>query len=353
MKKSGVTLVDVAKKAGVSVMTASRALSGEGYASEETRAKVQAAAEAIGYAPNALARMMKGGRTNVVGVVVNDLSSTVVNAFVTALSEEVRKYEMDLFIYNSLGDLSNDKGKRLSQLLHGLWDGLIYVLPRMTDEYLKTLEASSSHIVLINYCRHETTLPVVRGDNVNGARDAVSNLIEQGHRRIGFIRGTRYTGQSDERERGYAAALKDAGIKLEPDLVQQGDFGEQSGLSAGRALLELAKPPTAIFAANDSMALGCMNAVREKGLRVPQDISIVGFDDIAAASVAQPGLTTLRHPINAMAQAAVQELMRRIHNQPGRRQRIEFPSELVIRESTAAGPDAAPAKRGRSRRQAA
>lgn len=349
--KKGVTLVDVAKKAGVSVMTASRALSGEGYASPDTRAKVQAAAQELGYAPNALARMMKGGRTNVIGVVVNDLSSVVINAFITAVSEEVRKYEMDLFIYNSLGDLGDGRGKRVSQLLHGLWDGLLFILPRMSDDYLQTLEESSSPIVLINYCKHETTLPVVRADNVNGSRDAVSHLIELGHRRIAFIRGMGYTGQSEERERGYRAALHEAGIDFDPDLVQQGDFNEPSGLAAGRALLALPNPPTAIFAGNDAMALGCYSAMREKELRIPQDMSIIGFDDMPIASVVQPGLTTLRHPVAPMAQAAVQELVRRIQDQPGRRQRIEFPSEFVVRGSTGPGPAAAPARR-RSRKQA-
>jgi LacI family transcriptional regulator len=348
MKKSTVTLVDVAKQAGVSVMTASRALSGEGYASDETRAKVQAAAQQLGYAPNALARMMKGGRTNVIGVVVNDLASTVVNGFVSAISEEVRKYEMDMFIYNSLGDLGDGKGKRLSQMLHGLWDGLIYVLPRMSDDYLRTLEASTSPIVMINYCKQETTLPVVRGDNVNGARDAVAHLIELGHRRIAFVRGTAYTGQSDERERGYRAALQEAGIDCEPELIAQGDFNEPSGLEAGRALMALAEPPTAIFAANDAMALGCMNALREKELRIPQDVSVIGFDDMAGSAVVQPGLTTLRHPVGPMAQAAVQELMRRIQSQPGRRQRIEFPSEFLIRASTGPGPEA-PARKSKPR----
>ncbi|GAB3454096.1 LacI family DNA-binding transcriptional regulator [Massilia terrae] len=348
-KKAGVTLVDVAKLAGVSVMTASRALSGEGYSSEETKAKVQAAAKQLGYIPNALARMMKGAKTNVIGVVVNDLSSSVVNCFVTALSEEVRKVDMDLFIYNSLGDMGGGKGKRLSQMLHGLWDGLVYVLPRMTDDYLETLEKSTSPIVMINYFRHETSLPVVGGDNVNGARDAVSYLLELGHRRIAFVRGSAYTGQSDLRERGYAAALAEAGIALDPELICEGNFQEQMAMEGTRKLLALADPPTAIFAASDAMALGCFNAIREKGLRIPQDISVIGFDDIPAAAMAQPPLTTLRHPFEAMAQAAVQELMRRIKGEPGRRHRIEFPSELVMRESTGPAPAAMPAKRSRAR----
>jgi LacI family transcriptional regulator len=259
MKKQSVTLVQVAAKAGVSVMTASRAISGDGYVSEETRAKVQAAAKALGYAPNALARVMKGGRTNVIGVVVNDLSSVVINAFVTAMTEEARKCEMDLFIYNSIGQLDEQTQRRHSQLLHGLWDGLIYVLPRMTDEYLQALEKSDSPIVLVNFCRRETTLPVVQGDNFNAARDAVASLVAQGHERIAFIKGTHWTGQSAERERGYRQAMADAGLAINEQWVEQGTFSEQSGQAAGARLLALAQRPTAIFAANDEMAIGCMN----------------------------------------------------------------------------------------------
>ncbi|RJG27484.1 LacI family DNA-binding transcriptional regulator [Massilia cavernae] len=348
-KKKAVTLVDVAKKAGVSVMTASRALNEDESASKKAREMVRQAVQELGYAPNALARLMKGGRTNVIGVIVNDLSSVVVNAFATAVSDEVRKYDMDLFIYSSQSGLEHGKGQKASQLLHGLWDGLIYVLPRVSPDYLKQLETDADHpIVLLNYCR-ETSLPVVRADNQSSAHDAVSHLIELGHRRIAFIRGTAHTGQSPERELGYSSALEGAGLPLAPELIQEGDFNETSGLEAGRALLALPDPPTAIFAANDCMAIGSMTAVREKGLRIPEDVSIIGFDDIPMARAVQPGLTTLRQPIGAMAHAAVQELMRRIQGQPGRRQRIEFPSEFIIRES--AGPVAG--KRPRTRRAGA
>ena len=351
MKKQSVTLVQVAAKAGVSVMTASRAMSGDGYASEETKAKVLAAAKALGYAPNALARVMKGGRTNVIGVVVNELTSVVVNAFVSALTEEVRKVEMDMFIYNSIGQLDENTQRRHSQLLHGLWDGLIYVLPRMTDEYLGALEKSDSPIVLVNFCRRETILPVVQGDNFNGARDAVASLIAQGHERIAFIRGTHWTGQSAERERGYRQAMADAGLAIDERWVEEGAFNERSGLEAGEKLLALDPRPTAVFAANDEMAIGCLNAARARGLDVPRDLSLIGFDDVAAASIVQPQLTTLRHPVDLMAKAAVQELLKRIHKQPGRRQRIEFPSELVVRASTAPPPGLAkPRARGRTKR---
>ncbi|TFW22608.1 LacI family DNA-binding transcriptional regulator [Duganella callida] len=335
MKKQSVTLVQVAAKAGVSVMTASRAMSGDGYVSDETRNKVHAAAKALGYATNTLARVMKGGRTNVIGVVVNDLGSVVVNAFVTAMTEEARKCEMDLFIYNSIGQLDEQTQRRHSQLLHGLWDGLIYVLPRMTDEYLEALEKSDSPIVLVNFCRRETTLPVVQGDNFNAARDAVASLIAQGHQRIAFIKGSHWTGQSAERERGYRQAMADAGLRVDKHWVEQGTYSEQSGQEAGMRLLALSPRPSAVFAANDEMAIGCMNAALEQGIKVPEELSLIGFDDVPSASIVRPQLTTLRHPIALMAQAAVQELVRRIQRQPGRRQRVEFPAEMVVRDSTA------------------
>jgi LacI family transcriptional regulator len=349
MKKAAVTLVQVAKKAGVAVMTASRALSGEGYVSEETKAKVLAAAGELGYAPNTLARVMKGGRTNVIGVVVNDLTSAVINAFIAEMSAEVRRYQMDLFIYNAVDDLTLANGSRLDQLLHGLWDGLIYVMPRMSDEYLAMLEQSERPIVLVNYCKRTTRLPVVNGDNFNGARDATQHLIELGHRRIAFIHGLPYTGQSEERERGYRAALEAAGIPYDPKLVERGNYSELSGTEAAERLLTLAERPTAIFAANDEMAFGCMVALQGAGLSVPRDMSLVGFDDVPVSSIVQPRMTTLRHPTSAMSKAAVQELLRRILNQPGRRQRLEFPSEFVVRESSAAAPAPKPVRRAGAR----
>lgn len=350
MKKASVTLVNVAKLAGVSTMTASRAFSGAGYVSDEAKAKVHAAAAKLGYTPNAAARAMKSGRSNVIGLVVNDLTSAVVNSFVAELGAEVHKYRMDLLIYNTFGDLDMEGGQRVSQLLHGLWDGLVYVMPRMTEPYLQALEKADSHVVLINYCARPTTLPVVLGDNVNGACDAASHLIELGHKRIAFIRGTAFTGQSAERERGFRMAMEQAGIPVDESLIGEGVFTERSGFDAAQALLQRPDRPTAIFAANDAMAIGCLNAARAAGLSLPEQLSVVGFDDMAGSSMMQPSLTTLRHPVAEMARAAISELIRRIHNEPGRRQRVEFPSEFVIRDSTAPADTAAVSRRGRSRK---
>jgi LacI family transcriptional regulator len=354
MSKTGITLVDVAEAAGVSTMTASRAFSGAGYVAEAVKAKVLETAASLGYSPDAAARLMKGPRNNVVGFVVTDMTSTVINEFVAEMGAVVHEHHMDLLIYNTFGELDADGGKRIGHLLDGVWDGLIFVTPRMTEPYLQTLEKSSTPVVLVNYCARETTLPVVVGDNVNCSRDAVTHLIDLGHRRIGFIRGTPFSGQSAERERGYRLALEQAGIAVDERLIGQGEFNERTGFDAACILLTQPDRPTAIFAANDAMAIGCMRAARAAGLRLPGQLSLVGFDDMAGAGMLQPGLTTLRHPAAAMARAAVGELIRRIHNAPGKRQRMTFPGEFVIRGSTAA-PDATTpgkARAGRPRKPA-
>lgn len=334
-------------------MTASRAISGDGYVSDEAKAKVQAAVAELGYSPNTLARVIKAGRTNVIGVVVPDITSPAVNPFISALTEEVRKHDMDLFVYNAVGLLDERTQVRHNRLLHGLWDGLIYVLPRMTDEYLRGLEASNRPIVLINFFRCETTLPLVQGDNFHAARDAVASLIDQGHQRIAFIKGNQWTGQSQERERGYRQALLDAGLKIDEKLVEQGGFTEQSGLPAAERLLALSPRPTAIFAANDEMAIACMSTAHALQIEVPEQLSLIGFDDIPAARLVRPQLTTIRHPASLMAQAAVDELVRRITRRPGKRQRIDFPAEMIMRESTVApaitSAPAAAKRQGRNR----
>ncbi len=337
MKTPPVTLITIAEKAGVSVMTVSRALNGEGAVAEKTRAKVRAIAAELGYSPNLSAKMMKGSRTNVIGILVNDLQSAVINEIIGAVSGAVRRLEMDLVIYNSIGGVDDAPNRGLGHMLQGLCDGLLLILPRISDAHLRQLEQRDLPVVLVNYWR-PTQLPVVRGGNGDAAAAVTRHLLQLGHRRIGFIAGSAFTGQSQERQRGYEDALEGAGIAIDPQLIAPGDFGRRSGYDAACALLTAADAPTAIFAANDEMAFGAIDAVRACGLRMPQDVSVVGFDDIPAAAHVHPGLTTVRQPLAAISEAAVRELLLRISGAGGEQQRVEFPSELVLRESTAKAP---------------
>jgi LacI family transcriptional regulator len=331
---TSVTLHDVAAYAGVSAMTASRALSGEGAVSRRSKTKVMAAAAALDYVPNVSARVMRGARSNVLGIMLNDLTSAHLNAVVMAISSAVRSHHRDLVIYNMFYTNEAPREGSSVNLLGGVCDGFL-VLQGITDDLLRVLEKSTKPVVLVNFWRAPTSLPVVRADNFVSARDAVRHLIELGHRRIAFIGGTQNSGQSSQRQQGYLAALAGHGIEPVPQWMETGNFSHQSGLEAGKRLLSLRVRPTAIFAASDRVAFGVMEAARDAGLRLPQDLSIVGYDDIDAAALADPPLTSIRPPLERLAEVAVQELIARIDNLPQQHSCIELPSEVVIRASTA------------------
>ena len=329
-----ITLHDVAARAGVSTMTASRALSGEGPVSRRSKNKVLAAADALAYVPNVSARVMRGARSHVLGVMLNDLTSAHLNAMVMEISKAVRSHNRDLVIYNMF--YTNDVPREGSSvnLLGGVCDGFL-VLQGITESLLRVLEKSAKPIVLVNFWRAPTSLPVVRADNFISARDAVRHLIELGHRRIAFIGGTLNSGQSGQRQQGYLAALAEHGIEPAPPWLETGNFSHQSGLEAGKRLLSLPARPSAIFAVSDRVAFGVMEAARAAGLRLPEDLSIVGYDDIEAAALADPPLTSIRPPLQRLAEAAVQELIARIENLPQQHSCIELPSQVMIRASTA------------------
>ncbi|MFS2019269.1 LacI family DNA-binding transcriptional regulator [Massilia sp. CT11-108] len=223
-------------------------------------------------------------------------------------------------------------------MLRKLCDGLLLLLPDANDGLLVRLERAHAPCVLVSFAARPIDLPVVLGSNRMAAKSAVEHLLGLGHRRIAFIAGTSFTGQSEERQRGYEDALRAAGIAIEPAYLRQGDFNDASGFAETQALLELPTPPTAIFAANDAMAFGAMDAISDAGLKVPDDLSVVGFDDVIRAAVVFPKLTTVRQPLNEIAVRAVAELVDAMRNGRAEGFRIELPARLVIRDSTGPAP---------------
>lgn len=340
-----VTVSDVAVQAGVSVMTVSRALSGKGYVAEATRERVTAVAQAMGYVANLGAKALKGGRTHVLGLLVTDFESPVVAAIINAISRVVKQAGLDLILYDIAPNENGQARSEVVPLLTSLCDGLLLILPGQHAEQLDHFQRTDLPVVLVNYWRAPTPLPVVRADNYEGAYALTRHLIDLGHRRIAFVRGTAYSGQSQERERGYAAALTQAGLPVPPELVVEGNFGQRSGFEQGQHLLALAEPPTAVFCANDLMALGFLDAARAAGVPVPQALSVVGFDDIPAARHSHPALTTVQQDYEQLGSSAVRLLLQHIETGAQRGIRIELQSSLVIRESTAPPPKlrAAPA----------
>ena len=323
----------MAKLAGVAPITASRAIRGEGYVSEDARARIMEAAAKLNYSPDMVARRMRGEKSRLIGIFVNNFGSLMVHEFTTAINDAARACGYDILLFNARRfDAADQAGTR--EMLANLCAGLILPMPNVEDGYLGELERRQLPCVLVNFEARAVSLPSVVAENRNGGRAAVGHLLSLGHRRIAFIAGSHYTGQSAERQAGYVEALTEAGIAVDPELVVAGHFVQAEGYAATEKLLALPQRPTAIFAANDEMAIGAINAIHSHGLRVPDDISVVGFDDIATASYIHPPLTTIRQPLADMSACAVDELLAVIGGQPAPARKITFPIQLVIRKST-------------------
>ncbi|MCE4553937.1 LacI family DNA-binding transcriptional regulator [Roseateles cellulosilyticus] len=333
-------LSEVAKLAGVAPITASRAIRGEGYVSEEARARIMEAAAKLNYAPDMVARRMRGEKSRLIGIFVNNFGSLVLHEITKEISHEARARGYDILLFSAERFDGVDRaGTR--DMLANLCAGLILPMPNVEDGYLAELERRQLPCVFVNFDARPMALPVVVVENRNGARLAVEHLLSLGHRRIAFIAGSPYTGQSGERQAAYVDALNAAGIAVDPALIVPGRFVQTGGHAATQQLLDLLDPPTAIFAANDEMAFGAIDAIHSRGLRVPADISVIGFDDIATSSHIHPPLTTLRQPLAKLSASAVGELVALIEGRGVEPRRIALPLELIVREST--GP--APARR--------
>ncbi|MTV38354.1 LacI family DNA-binding transcriptional regulator [Duganella radicis] len=333
------TIKEVAALAGVSVITASRAIRGDKYVKQETRQKVLAAAAQVEYTPNVLAQRIRGGSSRLIGVFVHGFGSSVLQDLITSINAAALELGYALLVFNSPSFDAPDRAPT-SEVMRTLCDGLLIVMPNSQDALLSKLERGSTPCVLINFSARDIDLPVVVGANRAGARQAVEYLIGLGHRRVGFIGGTANTGQSPERRRGYEQALAAAGIDILARYIGQGDFTHPSGYREAKRMLAMAPPPTAIFAANDDMAFGVLDAAQEAGLVVPRDLSVIGYDDVVQASFVFPKLTTLRQPLADIATRAVAELVAIINGNEKIAMRIELPTKFIVRDSTGPAPAA-------------
>jgi LacI family transcriptional regulator len=326
-------LSEVAKIAGVSPITASRAIRGVGYVSEAARSRIMEAAAQLNYTPDMLARRMRGDKSNLIGVFVNHYGSLVLHEVTKAISTEARRQGYDILLFNA--ERFDLPGRmETCAMLSKLCDGMLLLMPNAADSYLDVVEQQHSRCVFVSFDARPMSLPVVVVENRIGARTAVEHLLSLGHRRIAFIGGTAGTGQGAERLKGYHDALDAAGIAFDPALAVEGDFAQTGGYSATEKLLSLPQPPTAIFAANDEMGFGAIDAIHSRGLDVPADISVIGFDDIPTSSFVFPPLTTMRQPHAEMAERAVNELVALIQGGEIEAKRIGFPMDLVVRGST-------------------
>jgi LacI family transcriptional regulator len=326
-KKTGsVTIVDVAREAGVSYSTVSRVVNNYEHVKPETREKVLNAMMRLGYVVNQQARSLRGGRSQVIGLLVPEVGNSYIGAI-------IRGTDADLMLYTTHRQKTKES-TYVATITRGLADGLLLLLPTNVEAYMASLQRQQFAHVLIDYQHVDNDLTsTLQSTNWQGAFEATNYLINLGHRRIGYIVGLKEMQCSLDRLAGYRAALEAHGIDYVPELVYMGDFFRTQGYEAARQFLALPHPPTAIFAANDTSAFGAIEAVRGEGLRVPDDISVIGFDNIPEAAQVHPGLTTVRQPLEEMGRLAVQILLNRLDDPDLPGERVELPTELVIRES--------------------
>jgi LacI family transcriptional regulator len=329
---NAVTIVDVAREAGVSYATVSRVLNNKAHVKPEKREAVLRATTRLGYVVNQQARSLAGGRSYVIGLLVHGLGNSYMGAIVRGIDEALDAAQYDLMLYTTHRRKTKESAY-VAAITRGLTDGLLLVLPRNPAAYLASLRRQQFPYILIDHQGLGDYHHSVGATNLQGAYAATRHLIELGHRRIGFITGALELGCAVDRLAGYRAALTEFGIPVDPALIQEGDFFQPKGFAGANALLDLPERPTAIFASNDEMAFGVMEAARVHGLRLPEDLSVIGFDDIPWAANVYPPLTTVRQPLAQMGRVAAETLLKLINDPQFVVERIVLPTELVIRQS--------------------
>lgn len=325
-----VTLEMVAQAAGVSPSTVSRILNGTAAVTDDKRRAVDEAIARLGFVPNPVARGLAGGRTLSVGVVTQAIDSPFYGVALRGIEDTLDKAGYSpLFVSGHWNAL--EEGRCIEMLRARRVDGIVVLDGRLADSALRAC-ARALPLVVTGRVLKAANLFSLHFDNFEGARQATAHLLGLGHQRIAFIAGDAAHPDALERERGYRAALEAAGRPFEPALVVPGLFHEEGGRAATERLLEARQRFTAIFAANDQMAVGACLALHRQGLRVPQDVSVVGFDDLLASRHTLPPLTTVHQPAYEMGQLAAQAMLQMLQ---GERPDMQMPApRLVLREST-------------------
>jgi LacI family transcriptional regulator len=326
-----VTIADVAAAAGVSVATVSKVINDRYGVAEETSARVRSVIEQLGYTSSLVAQSLRSRRSNVIGVLAADIEPF--NAeLLKGAARAIRGTGYDLVVFSDCGQRKDQAGweRRALARVSALTDGAVIVTPTSIDV------PSGTPVVAVDHNVRSSTLPTVDSDNLSGAVTATEYLLRLGHRRIGFLAGRRDLESAQLREQGYRRALEQAGIEFDRELVRVGDYHAQQARRAAEELLQLEPRPTAVFAANDASAIETVAVARTLGLGVPDDLSVVGFDNVPESALCEPPLTTIEQPIQRLGQEAVELLIALIEGRAREPSHVVLPTRLVERGSCAA-----------------
>jgi LacI family transcriptional regulator len=331
-------LEDIGRLAGVSRSTVSRVINDDPHVAADTRAKVLEIIKQANYQPNMAARGLAAGRTQILGIViprgVADLfSDPYFPLLIQAISSACNALDYSVMLW--LAEPEHERRMIRKILYSGLIDGAIVACALMDDPVVDAFAEAQLPFILVG--RHPSGGPVsyVDVDNVSAARDIVMHLLRLGHRRVATISGPRNMVPGVDRLEGYVTALRQRGLAPDPNLMVEGDFTEAGGQAAMQRLLPHA--PEAVFAASDMMAVGALRALREAGRRVPEDVAVVGFDDMPFAARTDPALTTVRQPIHRTGVTAAETLIDMIVHPDAIPRRIILPTEIAVRESCGSG----------------
>lgn len=333
MHDSSINISDVAKHAGVSTATVSRVLSDKRHVSEATRQKVWKAVEELGYRPNRVARRLRVGRADVIGLVIPDILNPFFTVASRAIQDVAQEADFSVILCNTDEDPKKEE-KYLALLEDEAVAGIIFCPAQennqtVTDTFIKEMPFVTLDRRLTNVETDHVLL-----DNVNAAREIVTHLIEQGHSRIGAITGKMTVTTGRERQEGYKQALLDHGIEYEPMLAKKVIPKIDQGRKAALELMNQPNPPTAIFTGSNLLTIGLLHAIQETSLAVPDDIAIAGFDELPFNSLALPWITTIQQPNYELGKVAAELLLERIRNPIGAKRQVMLRGEMIVRQSS-------------------
>lgn len=328
------TISDVAKLAGVSAMTVSRVINNSGYISRETRSRVEAAIAELAYVPNALGRQLRSKRTKMLALVLSDIMNPFFTTIARGVEDAARAQGFSVMFCNT-DESETEEAQYLLMLVERQVDGVLLVPASSSGRSLRMLSSHQVPVVVLDRRIESRNVDSVRCDSEGGAHMLTEHLVRLGHRRIAVLTGRRSVSTSADRVAGYRRALLDAGLDQDDDLVRYGEYNQVDGYRMAREILAMDPRPTAIFAANNFIAFGVMRALREAGLRVPEDMSIVAFDDVPAAWVGDPFLTVVDQPAYEIGQRAAELMLSRLEGSTsGAGREVVLPSELIVRRSS-------------------
>jgi LacI family transcriptional regulator len=336
---ANVTIKDVASRSGVSSMTVSRVINGAERVSPETRRRVEQAIAELGYVPSRLARGLIRQKTGTLALIVPDVANPFFTLIVRGAEDVARRADYRMLLCDTRSDLTIEREVIEEMIAHRVEGIAIAPVSDRSRRHLQRLPKFGVQFVLIDRTVRGIDSDVVLGDNAGGARRLVEHLIGLGHKRIGFIVESDEVSTARDRHRGYLEGLRAAGLAVDPDLIVRSTVDPQGGRDGMQRLLELPNPPTAVFTVNNLVALGAIEAVRDAGLEVPDDIALVCFDDIEYASRLYPFLTVMAQPAETLGSLGTQLLLDRIAGRaPEQARVVVLPAQFMVRRSCGALP---------------